>query len=172
MKGLSYVPSLTALDHESDEMEYGKKMVRQDRKPLDFTRMRSKILDNWFEDKFGIRARSQCMFVTGQATELGDLKFYGTPCVVFPIGKFEYVWSRYVQDLYGDLNIGAADDGKAYTDEELERKMINWLKDKHYQKTGLDQAVKMKNEVMIKCESYYAFPIEYLDDLKKALGFS
>jgi hypothetical protein len=33
VKGLSYTTSLIALDHESDEMEYGKKMVRQNRKP-------------------------------------------------------------------------------------------------------------------------------------------
>jgi hypothetical protein len=112
------------------------------------------------------------MFATGQATELGDVKFYGTPCVVFPIGKFEYVWSRYVQDLYGDLNLPGADDGRSYSDEELEEKIAKWLKDKHYQKTGLDQAVKMKNEVMVKCDSYYAFPIEYLDDLKTALGIA
>lgn len=176
VKGLSHAQAGAALDADGNEMEYATKNVRLDRKPLDFGRRWTTIIDDWFNDKFGIRARTQCLFATGEATSEKDLKFYGEPCVIFPIGDFEYVWSSHITDLYGSItstNLGGAADGKAFTEEELQEKVTNYLKSKAYEKnTGMSEAVKMEHELMIKCSSYYAFPMMYKDDLKLALGFS
>jgi len=168
VKGLSDIESHTALDAEGNEMEYGIKTVRQDRKPLDFTLLRSEILDEWFNDKFGIRARSQCMFAGGNRITTAELKHYGTPCVVFPIGAFKYVWSPEVGDLYGKMNIPWGDK----TSEQWTEEARAWLDKQHYQTDGLAQAVKTNNEIMIKCDRYYAFPIEYQEQMKQALGFA
>lgn len=168
VKGLSDIESHSAMDAEGNEMEYGIKTVRQDRKPLDFTKVRSEIIDDWFMEKFGIRARSQCMFAGGNGITVGELKHYGTPCVVFPVGAFKYVWSPEVGDLYGKMNIPWGDK----TAEQWTEETHAFLENQKYQTDGLDAALRTNNEIMIKCDSYYAFPIEYQEQMKQALGFA
>lgn len=168
VKGLSDIQSYTALDIEGNEMEYGIKTVRQDRKPLDFTRQRHEIIDEWFVEKFGIRARSQCMFAGGNRIAKSELEHYGTPCVVFPIGEFKYIWSPEVGDLFGKMNIPWGD----RTEEEWTEETYKWLDVQQYQTDGLDKAVRTNNEIMVKCDRYYAFPIEYQEQMKQSLGFA
>lgn len=168
IKGLSKIGSHTALDSEGNEMEYGIKTVRSDRQPLDTTRERHDIIDAWFNDKFGIRARSECVFAGGEAMETSDLKIYGTPCIIFPIGPIEYVWSHYVEDLMVNMRVSSGDKEI----DEFKAAVRKWLDEHNYQTTGLDDAVEGRNEIMVKCGSYYAFPVEYSYQLKKALGLA
>ncbi len=77
-----------------------KKKVRQDRRPKDTPIEIHKAFDDRFHKEFGIRARSQCIFTVGNPN---TAKFYGKPYAIFPVGKFEVIWSPQITDLYGDL---------------------------------------------------------------------
>ncbi|ASV44460.1 hypothetical protein PBI_SCTP2_445 [Salicola phage SCTP-2] len=58
------------------------------------------ITDKWFEDNFGVRARSQSIFATTstqQASEYGHIHY------IFPIKKFNIIHSNKIDDLYAHL---------------------------------------------------------------------
>lgn len=76
------------------------KTVRQTRKPLDTSRAVSDILDDNFEKAFGWRPRSQSMFAV---KDYSVAQAYGTPYMVFPVGKFRFLWSFEIPDLYGGI---------------------------------------------------------------------
>lgn len=136
---------------EGDEIQYSKKTVRKDRRPKDMKRGLHNLIDDWFDDQFkGIRPRSEGMFCFGEDTSIRTLSQYGEACFVFPIGEFKYVWSSRVDDLYNDLDHRP----DIYNDE---KEFNDWMQSKNYQTTGLDDAVTKKVEVMIMCDSYYAF---------------
>ena len=72
--------------------------VRKDRKPLDTPPEVHNHLDNEFKKKFGWFARSEGVFTTPVRYDTGD---YGDPYFFFPIGKYKFVWSKTVMDLFG-----------------------------------------------------------------------
>jgi len=76
-----------------------KKQVRTDRKPLNTHPLFHKLLDDIFYDLFKIKARSNAIFCNGYESITSD---YGTTYSIFPIGKFKYVWSPFIGDLYED----------------------------------------------------------------------
>ena len=78
----------------------GVKGSRIDREPLDTRRDVSKILDNCFEEKFGVKLRSSGVFASKLPTVASD---YGRPFLFFPIGDYKYYWNPDVKDLYGDM---------------------------------------------------------------------
>lgn len=170
VKGLSTAKSYSALDYAGEEMEYTEKQVRKDRRPLDISQNRSDIIDDWFQDKFGIRARTQCVFAGGEKMRSDELKHYGTPCIIFPIGEIKYVWSPNVEDIYGDMNLHSPGEGEIEGDEDLKARINKWLDSKHYKTTDLQELIQTGKEVMVECDSYYAFPIEYKHQLKLSLG--
>lgn len=73
---------------------------RTDRYPKDMPGDLHDKLDDLFKRKFRWKARSEGVFVTGNIREARE---YGTECIFFPIGKFEYIWSSRVDDLYSKL---------------------------------------------------------------------
>lgn len=82
--------------HISDFDNIAKKYVRQDRQPLDTPLEIHKVVDDWFQRKFGVRARSQSIFCTfnpNLATNFGKLM------LVFPIGEYKVISSNQVEDL-------------------------------------------------------------------------
>lgn len=144
-----------------DGTRYYVKTVRQDRKPLSTSRHLSDIIDNWFNKKFGFRARSNAMFCKGERFNLGDISSYGESCIVFPIGPIQYVWAENIDDLYVLL--------LRFGDTVAEETVHKWLDGKDYKTTDLEVAVKSDIEVMVKCNKYYAFPLEFRVELKKEL---
>lgn len=78
----------------------GVKGSRIDRQPLDTRRDVSEILDICFEEKFGVKLRSNGVFASRLPTVASD---YGRPYLFFPIGDYKYYWSPDVKDLYGDI---------------------------------------------------------------------
>ena len=144
---------------------YYEKKVRTDRKPLSTEPRLSKIVDDWFEKKFGFRARQETMFARGENAQLSSLQGYGTPCVVFPIGSFEFVWSEKVFDLYTNLYIPSNVTGT----ENITAAAEKFLEDAEFKSTGMDDAVQSRMEVLVKCPSYYAVPLQYREQLKRAL---
>lgn len=81
--------------------DFEKKSVRMNRTPVDTHPLVHKALDDAFEKKFGHRARSNSMFCTGSVV---TAKSYGDPYMIFPIGKYRYLWSESHKDLYSDLS--------------------------------------------------------------------
>ena len=67
---------------------YIHKRVRQNRKPTDTSIEVHNLFDDYFEDKFGVRFRSNSMFTT---PSIEDADSYGEPYIIFPVGKYNYL---------------------------------------------------------------------------------
>jgi hypothetical protein len=105
------------------------------------------VADNWFQKKFGIRARSQTIFCTpdkDQAEEYGKAYKVTVPQSL----DYKLIFSIDVRDLIaieGDIC-------DVYCDEEI----IDWLEDKSYEVVTnfLDLPIGFCGEVMLYCKQY------------------
>lgn len=70
---------------------------RTDRRPKDTPDKLHNLFDKEFRKRFGWAARSEGVFVTSNYKEA---KSYGTPYIFFPIGRYDYIWSPKIADLY------------------------------------------------------------------------
>ena len=70
---------------------------RIDRRPKDVSKLLHKLSDMYFKTKFGIAYRSNSFFCTGNKSFASD---YGSVCLIFPIGDFNFCWSPAVHDFY------------------------------------------------------------------------
>jgi hypothetical protein len=77
--------------------EIDKKKVRTNRNPMDTPQAIHDILNKSFKKKFGWNVRGEGSFATSDKERAGG---YGTPFLFFPVGKYKYVWSEEVSDLY------------------------------------------------------------------------
>jgi hypothetical protein len=73
------------------------KIVRLNRKPTDTYHEIHSDLDDEFERQFGYPARSNSVFCTGDE---GDAAEYGTLYMIFPQGKYKFLYSKEIGDLY------------------------------------------------------------------------
>jgi len=81
------------------------------RKPKDINKHLHDELNYWFERKFGWKVRNG-VFVT---SDIRSAKTYGgNVYIFFPMGKYEYVWSSKIDDLFGFR-------GAIFTIEELKQ---------------------------------------------------
>lgn len=85
--------------------DFGRKKVRTDRSPKDMPIQAHDALDDAFKDLYGWRARSEGLFCTGRKSTASS---YGTAQIVFPIGRYEYLWSDNITDLYSYTDDGAS----------------------------------------------------------------
>ena len=74
-------------------------VVRTVRKPRDIPQEIHDKLNTSFVTKFGWKVRNG-IFATGNPSVA---KKYGEPYIFFPIGKYDYVWSHDIYDLYTEL---------------------------------------------------------------------
>lgn len=75
----------------------GYRIVSGDRQPVDTNQDISNIIDNYFQEKFGIKLRSAGIFSSKKVTNAGE---YGTPYLFFPVDGYEYYWNENITDLY------------------------------------------------------------------------
>jgi hypothetical protein len=81
--------------------EIGKVTVRKNRKPKDTPQKTHELLDTMFFKKFGWKVRSEGVFTNPQP---GTVMPYGQYAYAFfPIGKYRYVWSSRVEDLFSQM---------------------------------------------------------------------
>jgi hypothetical protein len=164
---------------------YYKRSVRKDRKPMDTIRVLHDIIDDWFEEEMGMKARSQTLFCFGESAREAA-KEYGDLAVIVPIGTFRYCWSPDVNDLYDGVikkemqthslkdnaisrivnpnYIGS--DGKPDI-EKISEKMSSL----NYTTNKLNDAVTSTSEIMVECDEYYVIPVaddQQLGIIKKA----
>jgi len=81
--------------------EIGQVKTRKNRKPKDTPQKTHELLDTMFFRKFGWKVRSEGVFTNPQP---GTVMPYGAYAYVFiPIGKYRYVWSSTVEDLFSQM---------------------------------------------------------------------
>lgn len=120
-----------------------KMSVRQDRKSKALGAKKHASADEWFNKKFGFKARSTAVFATGDDY---DAHIYGNLYAIFPIGDFKFVWSEVSTDLVFFL-----------TDLETIHKKLENLK---FKDTDMHGAIDSGNEIMIHCKEYYAIAVD------------
>ena len=167
--------------------DFDKIKVRKDRRPLDTPLDVHNELDNIFKKHFGWKARSGGLLATGDRRVAGT---YGEAYKIFPIGRFRFIWSNKVHDLYGryvefmtkegliysgggkwkinqerkDVIIAGEEDLSMDRIGEFQGRVFKKLDDlikKEYSSSNLINAIKSNNEIMIDCKEYYAISMLY-----------
>lgn len=160
-----------------------KKTTRKDRQPLDSPFDFHILIDDWFANsKFGWRARSSGLFCWGTPFPL-----LASDWMVFPAGKFQYVWSPKVTDLYGnvetifDIAMGekrkAAQKGEPkeygdpYMDRATEEAWEAFIKNlaPTYTNKNLKKAVVSSKEIMVNCNYSYLVKQELIENINELL---
>ncbi len=142
--------------------------TRMDRKPKDTPEHLHKLIDQMFQQKFGWKVRSQGVF-TSQSKAV--VRSYGMEAYFFPIGKYSYVWSKKVKDLYqtikSDIINKVLDDNMLLTRDiepehitpefkDMLEDIISTYTDKRY-----PSKMKRTHECIFRTKSYYVI---YLDN--------
>lgn len=102
--GMNLVNTKMVLYRGSNQSKDNKTVVmkpRFDRKPTDTPLLIHDIMDVWFFEKFGIKARSQSVFSTPL------LRFamrYGNPTAILPKNEVTYIYSNEVKDMFHTLS--------------------------------------------------------------------
>jgi len=102
--GMELVENKTVLYRGSENSNETKTVIlktRFDRKPTDTPQVIHDIIDVWFFNKFGIKARSQSIFTTPKLT---FAKRYGVPTAILPKGNAVYIYSKKACDLFNNLS--------------------------------------------------------------------
>lgn len=129
------------------------------RNPKDTPQNVHDYLNKWFKEKFGWSARDAlfCSGRQGVASQYGDIK------AIFPIGRFSYIWSPDIQDMYSDLHLKhyGYDDEDEFSWDMLDKRLdkTNWKTD------GLDEALKGMSEIMINCDAYFILAKDLVDEI-------
>ena len=160
-----------------------KHQARSDREPMSTPYRVHAVLDAFFEDHFGFPYRGKGTFSVGYpATAHG----YGQVNLIFPIGKFNYVWSKDIEDAFNSFGSNrpeaqeqivdfAERRGMGFEEGELDEipKSHHWADAVElylhghsdlYQDTELSAAAKYPyntHEVVLNCQEYYAVPYAY-----------
>jgi len=138
------------------EVDYFKKLIRQDRQPKSTSPVIHQYVDDWFEKKFGVRPRGNAAFCHSWSAS-GRTEIYGKTAIIFPIGEFEVIWSKNVMDLYDDFeNMGIT---RRSSREDVEF----LLDDAKFKKGNLEAALWTTAEIMVIGSSYYVIPYDSID---------
>jgi hypothetical protein len=117
-------------------------------------------INDFFEEKFDWIARTDALFTT---SHWQDAHGYGVVYLVFPIGKFQYLWSPDIDDLWAETcKIRSKVDNRYITYDDAKEKALCLTIDKvkesrWFFNKGLKQAMAARNEIMLKSltERYY-----------------
>jgi len=156
--------------------------VRKDRRPFSTDYREHEMIDKMFEKEFGWKVRSNSVFATSNEF---DADTYGRPYLFFPVGKFKYVWSPKVRDLWGTLG---ATKREIVTKEKIgdtsKRPHLardTWFKNvwieggglekefpkilQYYTDRQLTAAIKKGVEIAFTCKTYYLVNRGFEDQL-------
>ena len=84
---------------------------RKDREPKDMPQELHDELVSLFHQKFKWGTRSEGVFVSGSRGQAGN---YGPTYLFFPVGKYKFIWSPKIEDLYSYF------DGSGYLNDEFD----------------------------------------------------
>lgn len=121
--------------------------TRKDRRPRNFDDGFHARADAWFEKKFGIRYRSQAVFIT--SAHFTARGYGATPdhvARIIPLGEYKFCWSpKRIDLLFFERNNEGLD-------------IEQYLDESQYQDSDLELAHSTKHEVMLYCEQYISIP--------------
>ena len=138
----------------------------RDRSPRDTPFHAHDVMDEALFDIFNWHVRRVGVFCTSYINEAGG---YGSAFIIFPIGKFAFIWSPDVKDAFSDLwekfakannaprssELSAENEKK--WNEELRPAFRRYVEAFDWYDTNLKGAIKHRGEVIIDCDQYYAF---------------
>jgi len=129
-----------------DDSKLHKIKREKNRKPKDMYPSAHKRLDKLFREKFGWGVRSEAVFATSNYNTAFQ---YGAVYVIFPIGKFRYVWSTQFGDLFLHVrrHLSAVKWNNSVPDWQA---IVDTYIDKY-----LCQAIRSQHEICIDCDYYY-----------------
>lgn len=114
------------------------------RRPRSMGHELSEACDEWFEQRFGWRARSNhTLFVSGSREQAAQ---FGMPVIVIPIAPARYLWSPRIADLTEHFETLGVTSPSAIP--EL-------LEAGSYRDGDLEAAIGSGHEIMVRCERYY-----------------
>ena len=132
--------------------------IRKDRKPRLVSKELHDLMGKYSKKKFGWNIRKEGLFTSKSKN---DVRSWGTTVIVFPIGKFKYVWSNDVDTLYGYY------DDYLYIDITFENDIIPEI-DK-YNTTNLNKYLSTYNSDYSECiiggSKYYTLSMEWYETL-------
>lgn len=168
----------------ADARNAGMKLARlEERNPESTSPQDHMALNNFFVRRYGHPYRNG-IFATGMEQQAQD---YGRAYMIYPIGKFDYLWHTQIYDMYGDViaktesprgeklwwayanDLGIHDEDKfeMLLDNADLTDFLNWLWIKNgWKKTDLVKAIKSENEIMIWAEKYYYLSAEAAQQIK------
>jgi hypothetical protein len=121
----------------------------------------SDAADDFFKKKFKWKARTEnVLFCWGKRAEK-NIKTNNH--FIFPIGKFKYIWSPKVNDMFTIFSLFDRTDDDDYRYENEDPSIVDFKieyvpKDilNSYTNKNFKKALSSDNEIMIGCEKYYA----------------
>lgn len=156
------------------------KNTRKNRKPKDTPSSISKMMDDAFEKKLGLRLRSQGVF---GISSVGVTLHYGYPWILIPIGNFDFYWSPDVDDLWNwaenqwddyfqefgeeDGNFIGNDNYDTKSNEHFKQDMEEMASG--YKKDNLKGAIQSRHEITFLCDKYLLVNSMYSDAILKWL---
>jgi hypothetical protein len=135
-----------------------------------------KLWDTYFEKNYGHQWRhDKVVYVDNH----GMSYYYGQQFVICPIGKYSYLWSEDSKDLTNELyQYLAFKHGDEDNDDifDVLSKYVKSMDDlnEFFDDTG----IKFKStnitdstgqEIMIRCDAYFAIPVELWDNIKRQI---
>jgi hypothetical protein len=139
--------------------------TRKNRKPLNMPLKLHNYIDKLFKKKFGVKLRSETIFVTSDIIWSGG---YGFPSIIIPIGKFDYYWNQHIDDLYEDFPFFTSNNNIEKNLDKYKKEIIKIVDGYNKNKNFKVMKDVFDGEVMIDCKSYYATTSqdsEYLNQL-------
>jgi len=143
----------------------------RNRSPVDSSRVIHKITDDWFKKNTGIGFRSNAIFSTGRASIASD---YGDLFMLFPIGNFDFCYSKKIKDWYQWCEDADYNDDIRHDRAAITQQILNDLEDGQYEFNtsirGFQNAIMSEHEIMIRCNHYYLLKLsdDDRDDLRLA----
>ncbi|WP_460095236.1 hypothetical protein [Pseudomonas sp. S2_B03] len=128
--------------------------TRKNRRPRDMNLDLHNAADDWFYETFGVRYRSQSIFLSSNITTAAA--YAATPdhiAKIIPLGPYSYCWSSQLSDLL-ELCMSKPEIDTLRTE----------LKNSNYKENGLDEAHRLGHEVMLFCESYICIPVNCITE--------
>lgn len=136
---------------------------RRDRRPRDTDKPLHKAMNKEFYKKFKWKPRSEGLFTFGGRIGGG----YGMESgYVFPISKFDFVWSEKIRDFFLWANTHYKPPGIKNSKEEQQYRQ-KWCERTVglYDNKDLYKALNSTSEIIIKCDMYYIIRRKFLLDM-------
>ncbi|WP_156368605.1 hypothetical protein [Duganella sp. Leaf61] len=122
--------------------------TRMDRRPRDLALGLHEEADNWFNMRFGVRYRSQALFITGSWTAARAYAASDQHVVrIIPAEQYRFCWSATLRDLL-----------EYHTTANANESISNFLERNLYSEDDLKAANVSGHEVMLHCSEYIAIP--------------